>query len=157
MIIIDSHLDLGWNALSWNRDLTQSVHEIRQAEAGMTETTRGANTVAFPEMRKGNVAISLATVLARAKGMVIDKLDSKIAHVGFVGDSRLDYRNPEITYAAAQGQLAYYRVLESQGQVRMIKDWPCLEAHLASWQEAGEMTAPLGFILSMEGADPIVS
>jgi len=157
MIIIDSHLDLAWNALSWNRDLTKSVHDIRKAETGMTETTRGANTVAFPEMRKGKVAISLATVLARAKGMVIDKLDSKIAHVGFVGDSRLDYRNQEITYAAAQGQLAYYRVLESQGQVRMIKDWPGLEAHLVTWKQAGEATAPLGFILSMEGADPIVS
>src|ERR1035441_7284389 len=127
MIIIDSHLDLAWNALSWNRDLTQSVHAIRKVETGMTETTRGANTVALPEMRKGKVAISLVTVLARAKGMVVDKLDSKIAHVGFVGDSRLDYRNQEITYAAAQGQLAYYRVLESQGQIRMIGDWPHLE------------------------------
>ena len=157
MIIFDSHLDLAWNALSWNRDLTKSVREIRKDETGMTETTRGANTVAFPDMRRGKVAISLVTVLARAKGLVVDELDSKIAHVGFVGDSRLDYRNQEITYAAAQGQLAYYRVLESEGQIRMIGDWPHLEAHLASWQGEGETTAPLGFILSMEGADPIVS
>lgn len=157
MIIIDSHLDLAWNALSWNRDLTWSVQEIRRAETGMKETTRAANTVAFPEMRKGEVAISLATVLARAKGVVIEKVDSKLAHVGFVGDSRLDYQNQEMAYAVAQGQLAYYRVLEAEGQVRMIADWPSLEVHLDSWRDAGESNPPLGFILSMEGADPIVS
>jgi membrane dipeptidase len=89
--------------------------------------------------------------------MVDDKLDSKTMQVGFVGDSRLDYRNQEMAYAVAQGQLAYYRVLESEGQVRMIEDWPLLEAHLCSWKDAGETTAPLGLILSMEGADPIVS
>ena len=157
MIIIDSHLDLAWNALSWNRDLTKSVQEIRKAETGMSETTRAANTVAFPDMRKGKVAISLATVLARARGAVDDNLDSRTIQMAFVGDSRLDYGNQEMAYAVAQGQLAYYRVLESEGQVRMIKDWQQLEAHLSSWKEAGETAAPLGFILSMEGADPIVS
>src|SRR5215831_13270212 len=140
MVIIDSHLDLAWNALSWNRDLTLSVDEIRKAETGMNEKTRAANTVAFPEMRKGEVAISLATVLARTMGLSydFDEVDTKLAHVGFLGDSRLDYRNQEIAYAVAQGQLAYYRVLESEGQVRMIKDWPTLEAHLNAWQDADE-------------------
>jgi len=30
MIIIDSHLDLAMNALSWNRDLTQSVFSLHE-------------------------------------------------------------------------------------------------------------------------------
>ena len=51
MIVIDAHLDLAWNALSWNRDLTLTVPEIRASEAGMKERNRGTNTVAFPEMR----------------------------------------------------------------------------------------------------------
>ena len=30
MLMIDSHLDLGWNALQWNRNLLQSVvHDPR--------------------------------------------------------------------------------------------------------------------------------
>jgi membrane dipeptidase len=133
------------------------VADIRKAETGMNETTRAANTVAFPEMRKGKVAVSLATVLARASGTVNSQLDSRTIQIAFVGDSRLDYRNQEMAYAVAQGQLAYYRVLESEGHVRMIGDWPVLEAHLRSWKEDGATPAPLGFILSMEGADPIVS
>ena len=35
--IFDSHLDLAWNALSFNRDLTVSVEEIRKREEGMND------------------------------------------------------------------------------------------------------------------------
>lgn len=35
MMVIDSHLDLSWNALNWNRDLRSSVEDIRRVEAGM--------------------------------------------------------------------------------------------------------------------------
>lgn len=143
MIVIDAHLDLAWNALNWNRDLTLSVAEIRRLESGMNEEHRAANTVAFPEMRKGEVAVCLAALLARASGL---------------GESKLDYRNQEIAHAMAQGQLAYYRVLESRGQLRMLKDWQGLKAHLEDWEASSDRSsAPLGFILSMEGADPILS
>jgi hypothetical protein len=33
MLIIDAHLDLSWNALGWNRDLDQTVAEIRLSES----------------------------------------------------------------------------------------------------------------------------
>jgi membrane dipeptidase len=65
MIVIDAHLDLSYKALNWNRDLTPPVAEIRRMEAGMHEKGRGTNTVAFPELRAGEVAVCLATVLAR--------------------------------------------------------------------------------------------
>ncbi|MGH9430226.1 MAG: dipeptidase [Terriglobia bacterium] len=142
MIIIDAHLDLSWNALNWNRDLTRPVSEIRNLEAGMKERNRATNTVAFPEMRRGEVAVCLATLLARASHLNEDKLD---------------YRNQEIAYAMAQGQLAYYRLMEEQGRLRMLKDWPALAAQISNWKETGGDSAPLGFVLSMEGADPIVS
>ena len=32
MLVFDAHLDLAWNALDWNRDLLQSVKEIRKRE-----------------------------------------------------------------------------------------------------------------------------
>jgi membrane dipeptidase len=142
MIVIDSHLDLAWNALNWNRDLTLTVPEIRCLESGMKEAHRATNTVAFPEMRKAEVVIFLATLLARASSL---------------GEDKLDYRNQEIACAMARGQFAYYRILESQGQLRMLKSWQGVEAHLRDWTAPDRRSAPLGFILSMEGADPILS
>lgn len=142
MLIFDAHLDLSWNALGWNRDLHQTVEEIRLSEAGMDGKARGNNTVAFPEMRRGQVGIVLATLLARAnrKGRF----------------SLLDFRSQEIASSIAQGQLAYYRLLERSGVCTMLLDWPALKSSFSQWTN-GQEDAPFGFILSMEGADPIVS
>ena len=35
MLIVDSHLDIAYNALDWDRDLLQPIAQIREAEAGM--------------------------------------------------------------------------------------------------------------------------
>ena len=61
MLIIDSHLDLSWNALQWDRDLLKSVHSTRQIELPMVGKGRGMGTVALPEMRQGRVFVSFAT------------------------------------------------------------------------------------------------
>jgi membrane dipeptidase len=185
MLVIDGHLDLAWNALNWNRDITLPVADIRRAEAGSQEAHRGANTVSLPEMRKAEVGVCLATLLARASTL---------------GEPLLDYPSRGIASAMARGQLAYYRILEAQGQVRMIGDWASLAAQAQAWgahmegreqkaggsdrepenrnskfenrnpktehrhhapatthQAPGTSHCPLGFILSMEGADPILS
>jgi len=34
-LLFDSHLDLSWNALAYNRDQTETVDEINSREAGM--------------------------------------------------------------------------------------------------------------------------
>jgi membrane dipeptidase len=141
MFILDAHLDLSWNALGWNRDLDQTVAEIRLSEAGMEGKARGKNTVAFPEMRQGHIGIVLSTLLSRANRR---------------GRSSLDFRTQEIACATAQGQLAYYRLLERRGVCEMLLDWPSLQKSVSRWENGGE-DGPLGFILSMEGADPILS
>jgi membrane dipeptidase len=140
MLLVDAHLDLSMNALNWDRNLDLDVHTIRQNETGLDQKGRARGTTTFPEMRKGEVGLSLATVIARTA-----RPNSPAAGAAC----------QEISYAKAQGQLAYYRVLEDQGKMRMITDVPGLDSHLESWNKAPE-TAPLGFILSMEGADPIV-
>jgi len=64
--IIDSHLDLSWSALYFNRDLTLEVDEVRKSELGMTdEKSRGHNTLTFPELGKADVRVCVATLLAR--------------------------------------------------------------------------------------------
>jgi membrane dipeptidase len=141
MVIIDAHLDLSWNALRWNRDLDQTVAAIRLSEAGMQDKGRATNTVAFPDMRRGRIGIALATVLARSNPR---------------GSSSVDFRTQEIASAAAQGQVAYYRLLERRGACRRLVDWPSLENSFSEWK-TGRADAPFGFIMSMEGADPIVS
>jgi membrane dipeptidase len=140
MLLFDGHLDLAMNALYWNRDLKVPVHETRQRETGMTQKGRGRGTVAFPEMRRGEVFLSIATVIARTQKP---------------GNPLPGYPTAEVAFAAAQGQLAYYRMLEEQGVVRMIEDLPALDAHVVEWERT-PATAPLGLILTMEGADPVV-
>jgi membrane dipeptidase len=145
MLVFDAHLDLAWNALDWNRDLRRPVAEIRRAEEGLAGKGRGLGTVAFPELRRGKVAVCIATLLARLfRPDAIPAIQR--------------YSSMPAAYAAAHGQLAYYQALEQQGLLRWIKDAPALEAHVGDW-EANEDNAalPLGFILSMEGADPVLS
>src|SRR5258707_10117898 len=67
MLVFDAHLDLAWNAIDWNRDLRLPVADIRRLEheQGMTGKGRGCNTVSFAELRRGKVAVFIATLLAR--------------------------------------------------------------------------------------------
>jgi membrane dipeptidase len=65
---IDAHLDLSWNALSFDRDLTESCDRINARERGMSDSNaRGHTTVALPEMRRGELAVCLATLLAHSR------------------------------------------------------------------------------------------
>ncbi len=149
-LLIDTHLDLAWNALSWGRDLRQPLDEINRYEQGMTDDdARGHATTCLPELRRAGVAICLATIQARTKPEVRPA-------EGFPRQS-LDYRSAEITYAVGQGQLAYYRLLEEQGEIRMLHTADDLDRHWAEWQTDDRSGLPVGIILAMEGADPIVS
>ena len=146
--LIDSHLDLAWSALYFNRDLLASVAEVRRSEQGMTdELSRGRNTLTLPELRRARVGLCVATVLARGGPGQPERAGWK--------RTDLDYRNPLIAYSHAKGQLAYYRLLEQQGHLRLITTRAELQVHWDAWCKAPEKT-PLGIILSMEGADPIV-
>lgn len=146
MLIVDFHLDLSMNALDYNRDLTLPVATTRAQEAGMPGKSRGGSTVALPEMRAGRVALSSATVICR-----VQQPNSPASGV----------RSHAIAYAKAQGQLAYYRQLVADGEVVIISDRAGLDRHIADWTAWDADTSgpqpPLGFVLSMEGADPIVS
>jgi membrane dipeptidase len=141
MLVIDGHLDLAMNALRWNRDLRVPVPEMRRLEANIPGKGRARSTVAFPEMRRG-VGICIATLIAR---------------VAREGNPLSGYRTPDIAYSVAHGQLAYYRRLEQDGVCRLITDRQGLEQQAAAWRSGEGGDAPLGFVLSMEGADPIVS
>lgn len=147
VLIVDAHLDLAWNALQWDRDLERSAYTIRTREESVPGLGRGQGTVAFPELRRGRVCVGFATTLARNTGRAVPGLD---------------YGSPYQAYAAAQGQLAYYRALERAGHVRVLRTSADLDAHFAEWRSwedrgaNGAETPPLGAVLSMESADPVL-
>ena len=115
-----------------------------KCEQGMTGKGRGEGTVSFPELRRGSVGVFIATLLPR---LLRPNLMPAIQR----------YESMEAAYAAAHGQMAYYRALEQQGYLRWIKDAATLKRHVAAWQKRRRRAEPLGFILSMEGADPVLS
>ncbi|MEI7686630.1 MAG: membrane dipeptidase, partial [Planctomycetota bacterium] len=146
MIIFDAHLDLAWNALDWNRDLRTSCATIRQVEidAGMQDKGRQCNTVALPDLRRGKVGIVIATLLPR------------LLRIGAMPAIQR-YSSMAAAYGAAYGQLYYYRGLEQEGHMRRIDNAGQLNAHLKAWQaDEDSKTLPIGYILSMEGADPVL-
>lgn len=146
MLIFDAHLDLSMNALEWNRDLTQSVADIRRREAGRTDKPdRARGTVAFPEMRQGGVGLCVATLIAR--------------HVR-PGNPLPGWHSPDIAWAQTQGQLAWYRAMEERGELAPITDRASLERLVEMWRDPVEAAAagrPIGYVLSLEGADSILT
>lgn len=141
MLTFDCHLDLSMNAVEWNRDLTLPVEQIRRRESGrMDKRDRGRGTVSLPEMRRGQVGLCVATQIARY----------------VAPDNPLSgWHSPEIAWAVTQGQLAWYRAMEAAGEMVQIVDRAGLDRHVALWQNNPPANAPIGYILSLEGADSI--
>ncbi|GHB72899.1 dipeptidase [Persicitalea jodogahamensis] len=151
MFTIDAHLDLATNALSLNRDLKKSVQEIRNRERslGMDDTPdRGNGSVALPDLRRGNVGLVVATIISRVAAEGASHSSSKL----------VGWHSPEQAFAFAQGQLAWYRVMEEQGEMVQITDRQQLENHLQLWQDESILNSqkPVGYILSLEGADSVI-
>ena len=145
-LIFDVHLDLSLNALEWNRDLTLPVSRIREVESGMTDMKgRALNTVALPDMRRGGIGLCVATQIGGCM-----KPRASVAC----------WESPAQAWGMTQGQLAYYRALCELGEMVQITNLAELESHLALWADPVAATAahaPIGFILSLEGADSIVT
>ncbi len=160
-LTFDAHLDLAMNALEWNRDLTRPIQQIRERERGLGDKPdRGRGTVCFPEMRRGAVGLCVATQIARYVKP---------------GNPLPGWPSPAQAWAHTQGQLAWYEAMEEAGQLVRIADRAGLERHLGLWHSwrdhqrkqiaAGavltadpEPGAPaIGYVLSLEGADSLIS
>lgn len=141
-MIVDLHLDLAMNAMEWNRDLRLPISEINEWEKELSDKPdRGHATVSFPELRKGNIGLVVATMIAR----VVER------------DSSLPgWHSPQQAWAQTQGQLAWYTSMEEDGVIRKIKTRDGLSKHLSDWSKDESGKKPIGYILSLEGADSLV-
>ena len=141
--ILDAHLDLSMNALEWNRDMSRPLDEIRGREAGQADKKdRGRGTVSLPEMRRGNISLCVATQIARYTKR---------------GNPLPGWHSPEQAWAQTQGQLAWYREMERRGEMTQIAALGQLDSHLAKWADGPGDDLPVGYILSLEGADSMVT
>jgi len=143
MFIIDAHLDLAMNAMEWNRDLRLPVLALNEREHGLTDKPdRGNATVSLPELRKGKVGLVVATQIAR----FVEK-----------GSCLPGWNSPEQAWAQTQAQLAWYKAMEEDGQMVQVNDKESLEKHMHLWCDGTTDDKPIGYILSLEGADSIVT
>jgi len=145
-LIFDVHLDLSLNALEWNRDLTLPIDQIRALEAGKTDMKgRALNTVCLDEMRKGGIGLCVATQIGgcmKPRGPVAC------------------WESPAQAWGMTQGQRHYYEALCDLGEMVQIRNLEQLDAHLALWADpvaAAAAKAPIGYVLSLEGADSMVT
>jgi membrane dipeptidase len=144
MFTIDAHLDLSMNALEWNRDLRKPIGEINEREKGLTDKPdRGKGVVSLPELRKGDIGLVVATQIGRYVAR----------------DNPLPgWHSPEQAWAQTQGQVAWYKAMEDAGEMMQVNNLESLEKHLKRWNDgSSNESKPIGYILSLEGADSIVT
>ncbi len=145
MFIIDAHLDLAMNAMEWNRDLKLPVSQIREREKGLSDKPdREKNVVSLPALREGKIGLVVATQIAR-----------------FVrkGSPLPGWHSPEQAWAQTQAQFAWYDAMTEEGEMVQITDTISLHDHIERWSDISEsdLKKPIGFILSLEGADSLVN
>lgn len=144
-LVVDGHLDIGWNLINYGRDYTQSAYDIRKAEQGTrTQQAAGLAMVGAPELLAGRVALVVATIFV-----------VPAAHV--FGDLQIaQYR----TIAQAHGwgtiMLDAITALAAQEPFTLVQTAGDLDAVLATWgPDAPADQRRVGIMLAMEGADPI--
>ena len=130
--------------MEWNRDLRLPVADINQREKGLTDKPdRGNATVSLKELRKGNIGLIIATQIARYVAP---------------GNALPGWHSPQQAWAQTQAQLAWYKEMEDEGEMVMIADKDSLEKHLSLWMnDEPSDSKPIGYILSLEGADSLTT
>lgn len=104
---------------------------------------RGKGTVCLPELRKGKIGLVVATQLARYTPS---------------GSALPGWNSPQQAWAMTQAQLSWYREMEALGEMIQIADLAALDSHLKLWNDESieDEKKPIGYILSLEGADSLV-
>ena len=137
---IDGHLDLAYNVLAAGRDLTLPLDTLR--EQGHPDAL-----VTLPELRAGGVGVVFGTIYVRPAASV------PMSVRGGPLSGRA-YETPEEARALGLAQLGLYERWEDEGHIRILRSKGDLEPYTAADSDAEK---PLGLVLLMEGADPLVT
>ena len=146
MLIIDGDYPMAGGATLMQRDLTLPIEQVRGARPLIPESPGRPDNqtmASLPELRRGHIAAAIVKV-----GACILREDLH---------PHGEVRSDDLSYARAQGEMAYYRILETRGQIRLLKTHGDFGDHMRVWSEADEYDdLPVGMVLGMEGADPIL-
>jgi membrane dipeptidase len=147
MLVLDAHLDLAMNAVEWNRDLSQPLEHLRAREAHRHDKPdRGHGTVSFEAMRRAGIGLCVATQIARVEH------DAYSPVAGWA--------SPAQAWAMTRAQRAWYDAMEEAGEIRILRKLQDLDRHVALWSAPAASSPdrrPIGCILSLEGADSLVT
>ncbi|MEO7000934.1 MAG: membrane dipeptidase [Ktedonobacterales bacterium] len=143
--IVDAHEDIGINATHHDRDVRRPVAETRareRAQAATQPDNLGAMSahmndtvmIGLPELRRGGVGLVCATIFVTPQPQ-------------------------EQLVADAEAQLRYYQqIARDPDGPRLITTAADLDALTHDWQAAATPEErPVGFLLLMEGADPLTT
>ena len=137
LVVVDSHLDIAFNAVVLGRDFLLSARRMRVQEVPLNPEW-GTATVGLPELQAANVRVVFGSIWAAAcknpTGIPVEPC----------------YKTPEEACEQGKKQLSYYLSLAKSKQITLVTTKQSLEEVLA-----GEYR--LGLVISMEGADPILS
>ena len=148
-LVIDGDYPMALGALDINRDLTRPIEEVRATAPGGTRFDASwpadGTMASLPEMRRGLVAAALM------------KIHSRILRIQGPHKRLWGYQGREAAHAAAHAHLAYYQILEKTGQLKILRTGKEMSHHIKRWEDAANCESlPVGAIIGMEGADPIL-
>jgi len=143
-LIIDAHQDLAWNALTFNRDYSQSALDIRESEKGTEAPIKnGQCTIGLPELLQGDVAIVFGTLFASPLRRKMGEWDG------------IAYADSDQAHKLYSQQLDYYnRLVDEHPQFTLIHNKNDLEKVLGTWN-GNDDKRKVGIVRLIEGADCI--
>lgn len=140
MFIVDSHLDLAYNAIVKGRDPRLGVARIR---AGEQPPVKDIATVGLPEMRQAGVGLIFGTIFVSPATTPFEREPHEYT-----------YDTPEQAHRLGMDQLDYYRrLVDEEEDLRLVTNATELDVVVKS-HEDGEKPL-LGIVMLMEGADCI--
>lgn len=144
-IIVDAHLDLAWNALTFGRDYGRPALVTRELEHG-TETPRrnGQTLLGLADLLLGRVAVICGVIFAAPQRRQEGAWETVV------------YRDTAEAHRLYAHQLDYYaRLCDEHPVFQPVRTRAELEAVLATWESDDLTRRRIGVLTLMEGADGV--
>lgn len=146
-LIVDAHQDLAYNMLTFGRDYTDSVANIRQSETGTTTPKfTGDTMIGWDALQDARVGVIFSTLFA-----------APLRHKEGAWDI-LTYETPDQAHTLYRQQVdAYYKLVDTHpDKFTLIQTKTDLAQVVANWENATKDQEPaIGLTLSMEAAEGI--
>jgi membrane dipeptidase len=146
MLIVDAHVDIAWNMVTFGRDYTRSAAETRQLEAGSDIPWINDDTLlGWPDYQRGRVALIFSTLFAAPLHEKKYELETQV------------YTNVEQANRLYRAQLDLYHRLadEHADKFQLVLAQSDLQNLLAHWEQEDPAGHPVGMVILMEGAEGV--